>query len=230
MRLNIALKICRLWKNSWFDSGCEHALQVAINRGVLAAHEAKSVARFHMLHDELATIQKNLDFLTAQQPNIQAIVEFEKKYRQQVSARTKNCLPLRYGWKIPIDGLYVCPNFITTAKSKNEQVALQIDQFLLSIYRAVLLGNPGGGKSTFTLKLCHDLAAHYSKQLLLEDRLHLFLSFCGIWEKKSSCSILQFIEATANSDYQIQPPPRAFEYLLLNGRVVIFDGLRATWN
>jgi hypothetical protein len=48
----------------------------------------------------------------------------------------------------------------------------------------------------------------------------------GAKKKELNCSILQFIEATANSDYQIPPPPRAFEYLLLNGRaVVIFDGL-----
>jgi len=86
-----------------------------------------------MLHDELATIQKNLDFLTAQQrPNIQAIVEFEKKYRQQVAAATKN-YPPNFDTVENTNRWALClSNFITTAKSKNEQVALQIDQFLLS--------------------------------------------------------------------------------------------------
>jgi len=60
-------------------TGCEKALEVAINRGVLAAHEAKSVVRYQMLRDELAAIQRNLTFLTGQQqPDIQAILEFEK--------------------------------------------------------------------------------------------------------------------------------------------------------
>jgi len=213
--------------------GCEQALQIAINRGVLAAHEAKSVARFHLLRDELAAIHKNLDFLTTQQqPNIQAILEFEKKYRQQVAARHEKIAPPNFDTvrKVPIDSLYVCPNFITTPKSRNEQPeTLQINQFLSIIYRAVLLGNPGGGKSTFTLKLCHDLAAHYSKRLFAGRQVTpilVVLRDYGAEKKQRNCSILQFIETTANSDYQIQPPPGAFEYLLLNGRaVVIFDGL-----
>jgi hypothetical protein len=213
--------------------GCEQALQIAINRGVLAAHEAKSVVRFHMLRDELAAIHKNLDFLTAhQQPNIQAILEFEKKYRQQVAARHEKITPPNFDTlrKVPIDSLYVCPHFITTSKSSNEQPeTLQINQFLSIIYRAVLLGNPGGGKSTFTLRLCYDLAAHYSERLFARRQVTpilVVLRDYGAEKKQRNCSILQFIEATANSDYQIQPPPRAFEYLLLNGRaVVIFDGL-----
>ncbi len=46
-------------------------------------------------------------------------------------------------------------------------------------------------------------------------------------EKKShGLSILQFIELTSNSDYQLAAPSGAFEYLLLNGRaLVVFDGL-----
>ena len=45
-------------------------------------------------------------------------------------------------------------------------------------------------------------------------------------KKAKSCSILQHIEETASSRYQIQPINGAFEYLLLNGRaLVIFDGL-----
>lgn len=48
----------------------------------------------------------------------------------------------------------------------------------------------------------------------------------GAEKKTLNCSILQFIELTANSTYQIEAPNGAFEYLLLNGRViVIFDGL-----
>jgi len=48
----------------------------------------------------------------------------------------------------------------------------------------------------------------------------------GAAKKDSPCSFVQFIERVANSNYQIQPPSRAIEYLLLNGRAaVIFDGL-----
>jgi hypothetical protein len=49
----------------------------------------------------------------------------------------------------------------------------------------------------------------------------------GAAKKEYNCSILEFIQLTAVSKYQLPSPPLgAFEYLLLNGRaVVIFDGL-----
>lgn len=48
----------------------------------------------------------------------------------------------------------------------------------------------------------------------------------GSKRKASGCSILQFLEQQARYRYQIEPPPNAFEYLLLNGRLfLVFDGL-----
>jgi predicted NACHT family NTPase len=48
----------------------------------------------------------------------------------------------------------------------------------------------------------------------------------GAEKKTRHCSILEFIELTSNSKYQLKPPKNAFEYLLLSGRLlVIFDGL-----
>jgi hypothetical protein len=213
--------------------GCEEALQIAIDQGRLSAHEAKSAFRNQILLDEIAAIKKNLDLLTApQKPDIQAILKFEETYRQQVGERHKHITPpyLDAARKLPINRLYVCPNFVTTSTNKGqERKTLNMPDFLGGIYRAVLLGNPGGGKSTFTLKLCHVLATCYSERLFAGREVTpilVVLRDYGAEKKKHNCSILQFIEATANSDYQIPPPPRAFEYLLLNGRaVVIFDGL-----
>ncbi|MBD0362528.1 MAG: NACHT domain-containing protein [Coleofasciculus sp. C3-bin4] len=213
--------------------GCEEALQIAIDQGILSAHEAKSAFRHQIILDEIAAIQKNLDLLTApQKPDIQAILKFEEAYRQQVGERHKHITPpyIDAAQKLPINRLYVCPNFVTTSTNKGEErETLKMPDFLGGIYRAVLLGNPGGGKSTFTLKLCHVLATCYSERLFAGREVTpilVVLRDYGAKKKELNCSILQFIEATANSDYQIQPPPKAFEYLLLNGRaVVIFDGL-----
>ena len=219
-----------------FDSileGCEQALQIAINKGTLSDHEANSNIRYQMLHDELAAIQKNLNLLTGKHINVQAILDFKQKYRQQITSRHGYITPPNFDTarKLPIDKLYVCPNFISIPRYKDENLtSLKIEEFCSSIYRVVLLGNPGGGKSTFTDKLCNDLATRYEDRLLAGRQvtpIHVILRDYGAAKKKHNCSILEFIQTTAVSKYQLTTPPQGgFEYLLLNGHlIVIFDGL-----
>jgi hypothetical protein len=93
----------------------------------------------------------------------------------------------------------------------------------------VLLGDPGGGKSTFATKICHDLSTSYDERLLARRKLTpilVTLRDYGADKKTLKSSILQFIQTTATSRYQLPVPEGTFEYLLLNGRaIVIFDGL-----
>jgi NACHT domain len=212
---------------------CDKALSIAIECGILSAHEAKSSIRHQILLDEIEAIQKVLDFLFIQQKtNLQEILDFEKKYRQQVANRHGTITPPNFdkAYKIPIDQLYVIPNFIRTSKRKNEEASvLDINELLSVVHRTVLLGMPGGGKSTFSCKVSNDLATDYSKRLLAGRQVTpvlVILRDYGVEKKSHNCSILEFIETTANSKYQVKSPQRAFEYLLLNGRIaVIFDGL-----
>jgi hypothetical protein len=213
--------------------GCEEALQIAIDQGRLSAHEAKSAFRHQIVRDEIATIQKMLNLLTApQKPDIKAILNFEENYRKQVGERHKYIIPPDFdkAQKLPINRLYVCPNFIPTpTKQTNQPESLKIKTFLDSIYRVVLLGNPGGGKSTFTQKIAHVLATCYSERPFAGRQVTpilVILRDYGAKKKELNCSIVQYIETKANSDYQTPPPSGAFDYLLLTGRVVvIFDGL-----
>lgn len=213
--------------------GCEEALQSEIDRGRLSAHEAKSAFRHQIVRDELATIQKTLNLLTAPQKlDIKAIITFEENYRQQVGERHKYIIPPDFdkAQKLLINRLYVCPNFIPTpTKQTNQPESLKITTFLASIYRVVLLGNPGGGKSTFTQKFAHVLATCYSERPFADRQVTpilVILRDYGAKKKQLNCSIVQYIETKANSDYQTPPPSGAFEYLILTGRVVvIFDGL-----
>lgn len=219
--------------------GCENALNAAVDEGILSAHEAKSAARHQAVLDELATVEKNLSFLSAQQrPDVRAILAFEEKYRQQVADRHKDVSPPHFDAlrKVPIDQIYVSPNFERVSRKKNGEQAelfaeepLPASDFISLIYRAVVLGNPGAGKSTFTAKLCHDVASRYAHRPFAGREavpILIVLRDYGAAKKAHSYSILQFIEATANSKYQVQPPVNAIEYLLLNGRaIVIFDGL-----
>lgn len=212
---------------------CDYALTAAIEEGNLFAHEAKSSLRHSIIIGELAVIKKNLDFLTVNHKiNIQEIIGFEKKYLAQVEKRHWYISPPYFNEarKLPINDIFVNPTFISLHKKEEEYPnKLDLQDFLSNVYRSVVLGNPGGGKSTLSLKLCHDLAEHYSKRILAGRQvlpILVVLRDYGAEKKDCKCSILQFIETMVNSEYQIEPPNGAFEYLLLNGRaVVIFDGL-----
>lgn len=216
----------------------ETTLNNAIDKGILSAHEAKSNLRHKLISDQLCAIEKNLEFLT--QPYCiapQDAIAFEEKYRSQVWNRFKYITPPSFDStrKIPIADIYVSSNLIPALnKNKDKQKAkddspISMNQFLTGLYRAVILGNPGGGKTTLIQKLCHDIAKNYEKRLFanrLVTPIPVVLRDYGNEKKAHGYSILDYIEAYTNAHFQIKPPAGAFEYLLRNGRVVvIFDGL-----
>ena len=120
----------------------------------------------------MTAIQKNLDFLTRRhKPNVKAILEFEITYRQQVSESRGRITPPNFdsARRLGIDDIYVAPSFLSFARAKGSTGALSDDgltlpAFLSGIYRAVLLGNPGGGKSTLVNKICYDLSERYDQR------------------------------------------------------------------
>ncbi len=212
---------------------CEKELDNAINTGILAAHEAKSTIRYRIILDEVEAIGRNISFLSAKKTlDVQAVLEFEKKYNQQVSDRHGYIIPPHFdvARKIPIDDLYVMPYFTKRARKRGEDpISLTGMEFMNNTYRSIVLGDPGSGKSTFALKVCHDLSTNKMARCFCGSQLTpilVVLRDYGAEKKAQGYSILQYIEGVASSRYQLIAPAGAFEYLLLNGRtVVIFDGL-----
>jgi predicted NACHT family NTPase len=129
-----------------------------------------------------------------------------------------------------IDEIFVPPRISRVPLRKTDETeTLSLPAFLSRLYRGVLLGNPGGGKSTASAKICFDLATKYSDRLFAGREVTpaiVILREYGSQKKATNCSIVEFLEQQAKSRYQLRPPENAFEYLLLNGRMlVVFDGL-----
>lgn len=214
--------------------GCDQALQTAKGQGIIAVSEEKSAFYNFMLTDYTVAIAKNVDFLVARRKfDIETVLDFEEKYRQQVAERHNSIRPpfIDAAKEVPMNKLYVACGIRAGSRSHDKQQQLiSISTFRSTIYRTVLLGNPGGGKSTFASKLCYDLATNYTDHPLPGRQVTpilVVLRKYGEKKKTHHYSILKFIEVTAESDYQIPSlPSGAFEYLLRNGRaLVIFDGL-----
>lgn len=215
--------------------GCRKALDLAISQGTLSAHEAKSIARHRVLLDEFQAIRSNLDFLTPRSRlNFNAIKDFEKLYRRQVGERSRLITVPHFDRapKIDINKIFVSPNFSWSPKEKKaEPETLSLDDFLTRLYRSVLLGNPGGGKSTLAQKICYELSENYEKRIVngrLLTPVLIVLREYSSKKKSDGSSIVQFMEHEVTSKYQLprKATSGAFEYLLYNGHLlVIFDGL-----
>lgn len=227
------------WAETLFDAlqqSCDRALNHAIQEGNLEAVDAKASFRHNIILDQLGAIKRNLELLKSKdQTAVRDILSFEEKFRSQVGERHACITPpnLATAKKIPLEDLYVANNFTTVSPRTIEPGTWAknygSDDFIQSIARTVVLGNPGGGKSTFTQMVCHLLATKYDRRLVGNRLLTPFLVVLrdyGSDKKTRHCSILDFIELTCNSKYQIKAPVGALEYLFLNGRaLVIFDGL-----
>lgn len=217
------------------STGCRRALDLAVNQGILSAHEAKSIQRHKVLLDEIRAIRSNLDFLSKNSHlDMVSIREFERKYRSQVAQRSSKILIPHFDRapRIDIDKIFISPNFIRSPeKQEAEGKTVSLDDFLARLYRAVVLGDPGGGKSTLAQKICYELSKNLEKRIVggrLLTPVPVILREYSSQKKKDGRSIIQFMESEANSKYQIpeKVPFGAFEYLLNNGHIlVIFDGL-----
>jgi GTPase SAR1 family protein len=227
--------------------GCEIALEKAVNKGELAAHEAEDKYRFKLLSDQIDAVRRNIDFLLGKdKPGIIDINKFVEEYRKVVKIRYETIRSASYTDIRPsIDEIYVCPNLIIKKEVKiqdekedstdpisnliQKQELISIDQLLPCLYRVVLLGDPGAGKSTFAQKISHDIVKKGSDKISpgnCDIPVIVTLRDYQIENLHSGISILDFIKKDTYSSYQIKVKNGIFEYLLLNGFILlIFDGL-----
>lgn len=79
--------------------GVEQALEAAIEKNILPAHEAKSTARHRMLLDEIANLRQNIALMSSQsKPDVRSVLDFEIKYLEQVGCVHSHIKPPARKW------------------------------------------------------------------------------------------------------------------------------------
>ena len=167
--------------------------------------------------------------------DLSAIHQFEVNYQTAVAnLNSKMRLPhAGTSRQVPYSQLFV-QSTIARSLSETDQLEQEdadehedtsLADLASIIQRFVLLGDPGGGKTTSTSQLLHQIASGNASQILATVPFWITLrDFARRFD--NGISIVDYIEEQCRSVYSITPPPDAIEYILLNGRgIVFFDGL-----
>ncbi|MHC3467888.1 NACHT domain-containing protein [Streptomyces sp. 7R007] len=175
----------------------------------------------------LGAIERHTRALTLRDSaSLAADQEFVAAYRRQAAFAHGSLEPPDFERRrrVPIEALHVSPEFKRLAEDRAGQddgPALDIGDFERALDRTVLLGDPGGGKSTTCQVLVHaratDPAAAVPFLVVLRDFA------VGDGERRS---VVDHIEHRLETHYQCPAPPGAVDRLLLSGAAaVFFDGL-----
>lgn len=150
--------------------------------------------------------------------------EFLARYRQTVAQYHGRLEPPDFERRrrVPIEDMYVEQSIRPLDSGEDRGPSpMDLRQFNGRIARTVLLGDPGGGKTTACNVL---LYWHTDDENLAVPFLVTLRNFAGAVGPEQS--VLAFIEHELEVFYQCPAPPGLVERLLRDGRaLVIFDGL-----
>jgi NACHT domain len=158
-------------------------------------------------------------------------LDFERDLRAQVRSLHATMRIPHAGTtrQVPYDQLFISPRLEFAARTTDtgEQRGIKLEELLKHSTRSIILGDPGGGKSTLALKLAYDIASGNIADISARIPLLVVLrDYAQQARGANRISILQYLHDLSRTPYAVEPPESALEYLLLNGRaLVIFDGL-----
>lgn len=207
----------------------EGACREIVDKVKIASPESlvslQQVALLKRITSVLENVDKNFAALTAatQPGNADKWIAWISTYRTLCAKIHGYIQPPDFdnNRKIPMHDLYVLPRVsIGGAQKYHESTELDFDSFRSSVDRTILLGNPGGGKSTFS----NNLATFWAKGD--EGIVPFHVTLREYAQHGNEMSMLQYIELQLSSRYQHPAPEGLVEALLLSGEAaVIFDGL-----
>jgi hypothetical protein len=131
--------------------------------------------------------------------------------------------------QVPYSQLFVAPRlaFLRSDRSDQARRNVNVEDIVQHSTRCVILGDPGGGKSTLALKLAFDVSSDSISKIPAKVPFFVVLrDYADCTRGATRISLVEYLEALCTSPYGVHPPAYAIEYLLLNDRaIVIFDGL-----
>jgi NACHT domain len=177
----------------------------------------------------LNAIERHTAALTTR-PAPRAEASFLTDYRRHVIRRHGELEPPDFDRRrrIPIADIYVptiiseepLPGWVTVSRPRTQRT-FDVYELAGLLDRSVLLGDPGGGKTTAANVLMHHFAGDPHGRVPFLVTLRNYAS-----DDPPQRSIVGYIEHLLTTFYQSSPPAGLVELLLLTGRaVVIFDGL-----
>jgi len=181
-------------------------------------------AGFALIADTLNAIDRHLAaFADSNAEEVGRDLEYEKTYRTQMQRMHGTITPPDFDRRrdVPLDDLYVSPGIHTreSVASPNNH-PLSLDKLWEMTDRTVLLGEPGGGKSTATGALIYRLSISGTEFVPYLVVLRDYAQYRG------QMSVVEYVEQRLRAHYQTPAPEGFVERTLLSGRgAVFFDGL-----
>jgi len=154
--------------------------------------------------------------------------EFERLLRTQI-ASVHGAMRLPHAGTtrlVRYDRLFVQPRITVVGVEEEDFPVRNLAELIGGSLHNVLLGNPGGGKSTASLKLVYDIASGNLDNSC--GRVPFLVPLKDYAEDfaKRRTPLVDYLEILCNTPYTVVPPNGAIDYLLRNGAAtVIFDGL-----
>ncbi len=177
----------------------------------------------------LNAIERHTAALSAR-PNQRTEYSFLVSYRRHVVDQHGKLEPPDFDRRrrVPIADIYV-PTSITedlpperrAPSGPGGPISMDVYELAARLDRSVLLGDPGGGKTTAANVLMHHFASDPASRVPFLVTLRDYAA-----KDPPERSVVGHIEHTLETFYQCPAPPGLADLLLLTGRaVVIFDGL-----
>ena len=126
-----------------------------------------------------------------------------------------------------MDRLYVDP-LLSRQREKGSGGAVTLTDWLATLRNGVILGNPGAGKSSLSIRVCHQVAMAPEPVLGGCERLPFIVKLrdYSAAKRERPLSLADFIAEEIHTSLQLPHAPMMVEHLLLRGSMFIaFDGL-----